>query len=169
MDDAPILSRRAFERVAWATLPLPCLAAYALGPPAATWVPGDSEVASLLTLLVYVLVLLGCVLVWGVLLLPLRRRAGITPIREELVEMRAAGGFLRAMTRERRALEARAARDDPGYHATFALVGLLCAATAGALTWALWNDGYLMYVVVAAAVVCPLLTAYHAVQWLRFR
>jgi len=165
----PQIPRRAFQRVAIATLPLPFLATFAIGRRAAALVPAESELASLLTLLVYVLVLLGCVLVWSLLLLPLRRRAGFRPVREEIAQVRAAGGFAKAVAKERKTLGARVAANDPSTHATFALVGALLTLVAGALTWALWSDGYVMVLTLAATLVCPVLTLYHAVQWLRFR
>ncbi len=55
----------------------------------------EDEPSALLSLLGYVLALLACVLVWGVALLPLRRRAGFTPITEELKQLRD-GGFAEA-------------------------------------------------------------------------
>ncbi|MBO6940200.1 MAG: hypothetical protein JJ863_34830 [Deltaproteobacteria bacterium] len=165
----PSIPRRAYQLVAVGTLPLAFLGTYALGRPVAALIPDDAEPAALLTLLAYVFVLLGCVLVWAVLLLPLRRRAGFKPVGEELADIRAAGGFAEAVAKERRALDARAAANDPGYHASFALVGALLTVVSVGLTWVLWSDGYVMVLAAAAALVCPVLAAYHAVQWLRFR
>ena len=162
-------SRRGYQLVALATLPLPVLATHALGPSAAELVPSDSSLTSLLTLLAYLLVLLGCVLVWGILLLPLRRRAGFEPIAEELARMRAEGGFRQAVAKERRALDRRMAADDPAYHSSFALVGLLLTLPSAALAWALWNDGYVLIVALAMVLVCPSLALHHAIQWLRLR
>lgn len=165
----PSISRRTFQVVALATLPLPFLATYALGRHAAALVPDDSSTATLLTLLAHLLVLLGCVVVWAVLLLPLRRRAGFQPLAEELEDIRRAGGIRQAVAVERQALEARATAGDPSYHATFALVGLLLALAAAGLSWALWSDGYVVTLALAAVVVCPLLSLHHFMRWLRLR
>jgi len=167
----PSISKRAYQLVALATLPIPLLGTYALGRPVAALVPSslESPFPTLLTLLVYVFVLLGCVVVWGVMLLPLRRRAGFEPVMAELAEIRAAGGLGQAVAKQRRELDARAAANDPSYHSTFALVGVLLTLASAGLTWALWSDGYVMVLALAAVVVCPLVALYHAIQWLRFR
>ncbi len=162
------IPRRTYQLVAIATLPLAFLGTYALGRPVAALIPDDAEPAALLALLAYVLILLACVLVWGVLLLPLRNRAGFKPIGKELSEIRA-GGLAEAVAKERRALDACAAANDPAYHATFALVGALLSLASAGLTWALWSDGYVMALPATATLVCPVLAAYHAIQWLRFR
>ncbi len=167
----PALSKRGYQLVALATLPLPFLGTYALGRSVAALVPStlESPFPTLLTLLAYLFVLLGCVVVWGILLMPLRRRAGFKPVGEELEEIRAAGGFGQAVAKERQALVARAAANDPGYHSTFALVGLLLTLASAGLSWALWNDGYVMVLTLVGVVVCPMLALYHGIQWLRFR
>lgn len=90
------MSKKTYERIALSTLVLPALGAYALGQPFAGWLSSlEDEPSALLSLLGYVLALLACVLVWGVALLPLRRRAGFTPITEELKQLRD-GGFAEA-------------------------------------------------------------------------
>jgi len=167
----PALSRRTYQLVALATLPLPVLATYAFGGPVAALVPStlSGAMPTLLKVLAYALVLLVCVMVWAVVLLPLRRRAGFKPIATELGEIRAAGGLREAVAKERSALEARRAANDPSYHSTFALVGVLLSLASAGLSWALWNDGYVMVFALATLLVCPALALYHAVQWLRFR
>lgn len=168
--EPPTVSRRTYQLIAVATLPLPFLGTYLLGPGAAALVPASTgPVPTLLGVLAYLLVLLACVLIWGAMLLPLRRRAGITPLRDELQQIREAGGLGEAIAKEQRALEARAAAGDPSYHATFALVGLLLTLASAGLSWALWSDGYVMLLALVAALVCPALALYHAVQWLRLR
>lgn len=168
MLESPI-SRGAYQVVALATLPLPAAATYAFGRPLAALVPQSTSLSTTLQVLVYALVLLACVLLWAVLLLPLRRRAGLEPISSGLQTIRSAGGLRNAIADEQKALEARRVANAPGYHATFAAVGGVLTLVSAGLTWALWRDGWVMLVIVVAAVVCPVLTVHHAIQWLRFR
>ena len=167
------MSRTSYRLVALGTLPLPFLGAYAIGARLSAWLPDfGGSLSGLLTILGYLLILLGCVLVWAVALLPLRRRAGFTPLSDELQSVQQEG-LGNAVAREQAALAARATSSDPseraGYHLTFAAVSGLFSVTAVALTWALWDAGYVAALVVAALFVCPVLTVYHGVQALRAR
>lgn len=167
------MSKKTYERIALSTLVLPALGAYALGRPFAGWLSSlEDEPSALLSLLGYVLALLACVLVWGVALLPLRRRAGITPITEELKQLRD-GGFAEAYEKERAAIAEREKSDDPAvraeHHLTFALVGALLSAGSLLLTWALWQDGWVLILPLGFALVGPPLTLYHLARGIRFR
>lgn len=172
--EPPAMSRATYRLIALATLPLPLLGAYALGSPLVRLLPDLGQpISALLSLLGYLLVLLGCVVVWGVALLPLRRRAGFTPLSEELRTIEREGGLANAVAKEREAFEARARSSDPKerarHHGTFALVAGLFGVAALGISWMLWDAGYVLYAAAAALVVCPILAAYHAVQWLRAR
>lgn len=163
-----MIARRTFQVFALCTLVFPALGTYALGPTVAGWIPADlgSPVPTLLKVLAYVLVLLGCVLVWALLLLPLRRRAGFVPLRDEL---RAGGGLDAIVAAERRKLEARRDADDPRFHAMMAGVSALLGVISLGLTWALWTDGFVVGLPAIGAAVCPALALYHAIRWLRHR
>ena len=168
------MTRGTYRFIALASLPLPLLGAYVMGAPLARLLPELGEpLTTLSSLLVHLLALLACVVVWGVALLPLRRRAGFTPLSSELQKIRREGGLANAVAREREAFEARAASSDPkeraAHHSVFALVAVLFSVAAFGITWALWEAGYVLYLALAALVVCPVLAAYHGVQWLRAR
>jgi hypothetical protein len=155
------------------TCPLPIAGSYVIGRPIAEWLATlDDGTTSLLTLLGYLLGLLVAVLLWGVALLPLRARAGFEPISEELARARREG-FGNAVAREQAALKAREHSRDPrvraGHHASMALVGALLSLGASGLSWALWQDGYLFVLPLAASIVCPPLALYHLAQWIRLR
>lgn len=167
------MSKKTYERIALSTLVLPALGAYALGRPFAGWLSSlEDEPSTLLSLLGYLLALLVCVLVWGAALLPLRRRAGFTPIAEELKQLRD-GGLAEAYAKERAAIAEREKSHDPAVraeqHFTFALVGAILSVGAVLLTWALWEDGWVMQLPLGFALVCPPLTLYHLLRGIRFR
>ena len=164
--------RRTYHVILALSSPLPVMGAYVIGKPLAAWLAAlDDDVAASLTLLGYALGLLVAVLVWGLVLLPLRARAGYPPIAQDIAQLRNEG-LTDAVTRELAALREREQARDPktraGFHALMALVGALLSLAAAGLTWALWQDERVFIWLLAAAIVCPGYTVYHLVQWLRF-
>jgi hypothetical protein len=167
------MKRRTYHVVVLLTSPLPLLGTYFLGRPLAGWLASlDDETAALMTLLGYVLGLLVAVLAWAVVLLPLRARAGYLPISEDLAQVRREG-FRTALAREQAALKEREHARDPrtraGYHALMTQIGTPLSLVAIGLSWAMWHDGRILVLVLAAAIVCPILALYHFAQWFRLR
>lgn len=167
------MSKRTYQLIALLSAPLPIAGAYLLGRPIAGWLSSlDDEISTMLSLLGYVLGLLGAVILWGVVLAPLRAKAGFTPIGQDLAQIRQEG-FANAIAREQAALKERERSDDPvtraEHHGLMALVGALFSVAAIAMTWALWEDGYVVVLPAAAALACPGLTVYHLVQRVRFQ
>jgi hypothetical protein len=125
----------------------------------------------LLTLLGYLLTLLALVLVWAVMLLPLRARAGFGPLLGDRDAL-AARGLRGALADEQEKLDAAKRSDDPAvrvrYHATFAGVGVLISAGAAALTYALYLDGHFFATPIGFALVAPCLSAYHLALAFRY-
>lgn len=164
------MSRKTFERIAYATLVLPLLGTYYLGQLVAAWLLSlDDDFSALLVLLGYVLTLLGCVIVWALALLPLRRMTDLPGIIEEFKQ----GGFAEADHRERAAIRERETSDDPAqrarHHFQFAKIGAALSAFAALLTWVLWLDGMVLRRLFALALVFPGFTIYHLAQGLRMR
>ncbi|MEZ4323724.1 MAG: hypothetical protein R3B40_00835 [Polyangiales bacterium] len=163
------MSKRLYQLIAVLTLPLPVVGAYVLGRPFAAALSSLwSNLAGLLGLLGYVLALLLTVLLWAVALLPLRARAGFTPLSGELAQMRAVG-LTQAVAEEQAKQAALAASQDPAerarYHGPMALVAVLFALAGAALTWALWEDGYVFALPLGAALISPVLAVYHGARW----
>ncbi|MCB9626785.1 MAG: hypothetical protein H6725_05400 [Sandaracinaceae bacterium] len=167
------MSKRLYQLIAIATLPLALVGGYALGRPMAAGLRGLWEGGSaLLALLGYVLGVLLAVIVWALLLLPLRARAGFTPIGQEVAQLKAEG-LGNAIAREQQTLKRRALSRDPAeraaYHGPLALVSVLFALAGMALTVVLFEDGYVFALPLAAALASPPLAIYHGVQWVRAR
>lgn len=145
---------------------------YELGAPVARLL---SEIApslsGLLALLGYLLTLLGLVVVWGLLLLPLRSRAGFGPVLGDLDTL-SADGFRTALIDEQKRLDDAKRSDDPAvrvrYHLTFAGISVLLGIAGAALTYALYLDDHLLATPLAFALVTPFLVAYHGVHAVRF-
>lgn len=167
------MSKQTYQLITWITLPLPVCGAYVIGRPLAAWLSSlDDEVTAMLMLLGYVLGLLVAVVIWGVCLLPLRARAGYTPITQDLAQVKAEG-LRNAFEREQAALKERERSQDPAirasHHRTMAGVAAMLSLAALAMTWALFEDGIIMTLPLGALLVCPPLGVYHLVQSIRAR
>lgn len=167
------MSPRTYQVLVLITAPFVAVGGYLMGAPIAGWLASlDDEFATSLTLLGYLLGVLVAVLVWAAVLLPLRARAGHVPVSEELAQLRREG-FVNAVSREQVELEERRHSADPAmrasFHARMALAGGLLSLVAGVTSWAFYEDGRALKLLLAAAVVCPVYTIYYFVQWLRHR
>jgi hypothetical protein len=165
------MTKRLYQTIALLSLPLPLTGGYLLGRPIADALSGLwGGAATLLALLGYLLGLLVAVVLWALLLIPLRAKAGFTPLRDEVAQLREEG-LSEAVARERSALEARAtsasAAERAQHHGLLALVSALLALAGVALSWALFEDGYLFALPLTMALVCPPLALYHGAQWVR--
>jgi hypothetical protein len=166
------MTRRTYQLLALLTLPLPVLCTFAVGVQLAKVLPPlGPELPGLFALLAYSVVLLVFILAWAVALLPLRRRAGFKPLSAELDEVRRAGGLGNAVAARQKAMAGDSVSDDPSvrgkYHLTFAAIASLMWVVAGAVSWALWESGYIVAFAAAAVLVCPVLALYHGAKWLR--
>jgi hypothetical protein len=166
------MSRRTYHIIAAVSSPLPVAGAYFIGKPLAQWLAALDDGSAMLTLLGYLLGVLAAVLLWAVVLLPLRARAGFVPVTQELAEIRREG-VAQAVAREYEALNERERSRDPrtraGFHALMAMAGGLLSLVAIGVSWVSWQDGYAFLLLLAAALVCPVGTVYHLVQWTRHR
>lgn len=161
----PTVPTRAFQLVALLTLPLPFVATwYAL--PYLPRVAAGSEVAGLVRLLTGLLTLLVFVIVWGVALLPLRRRSALPPITQGL-EGASLASVGEAYARARRDLHADATAPEAAprrrYHRRMAAAGALVTLGTGAVTAVMLtppSTTVLLWFPVATAV-GALVTIYH--------
>ncbi|MFO0624964.1 MAG: hypothetical protein U0325_05050 [Polyangiales bacterium] len=149
------VSRRAFQAVALATLPLPIAATWCVAPslphPAA-----GTDLALPLRALAVVLTLLGFVLLWALVLLPLRRRSRMPTLPETLA--RAGVPTVGALyARERADLDASRDAADPArrrsYHLRMLAGAVTVALLAGGAAALLWASRQVVLEVVLAAVV----------------
>lgn len=166
------MNKKTFQRIALLTLPLAAVLAFVVGRFIAPRIAALSvEMSGILTLLGYVLGALVAVVIWAGALLPLRRRAGFTPIGEEFSQMREEG-IGNSLRREREALEERAVSSDPAaraaYYKSMTLAGILVSGIGVLLTLALFSDGILMVLPLALVLVGFPLSIYYGVQYLRW-
>jgi len=117
----------------------------------------------------YTLTALGWVIVWGALLLPFRRRAFAS---EEPAEQ-AAVGLVAGFRQEQARLEAAKTSTDPvvrrKHHGVMTMVSGVCSVVLIGLSVALYQDGYISWMLAAASIVAPGICVYHLAQWLRWR
>lgn len=171
---APPVPLRTFQLLALAGLvPAGAVVAW-LGPDAAAWLaPLDPEHSALLSVLAYALVALVCVLGWALLLLPMRARTELGPLRQDWDEIRERGGLVRALRDEQQKIDAAAVSADPAtrrrYYAQMAAAGVAVTALVWLFAWALWSDGELGLYGFFVAVVAPGVTLWYAVRYLALR
>lgn len=167
------MQKRTFQLIALAVLPAAIALGIAVGRAlAAFFAQVDVGAPMLLSLLAYLLGTLAAVLIWAVVLLPLRSRAGYTPLRSELDDIRR-DGLVHSVQRQKVELERDKSSRDPktraAYHSTMALTALLLMAGGGLLTWVLWTDGYFFALPIATVLAGVVLGPYHTFRWLAWR
>ena len=155
------MRKPAFQLFALLTLLPVAYATYRFGPHLAERLRAlDPELDTLLAVLGYALTALGGVLVWAVVLLPLRARSGLVPLSKEL-----AAGWSPLYAEAEGTLEARRVSSNPrqraAHHASVAGAGVLLSLLVLLLAWAAYADEYLGLGLIVVAVVFSLLTAYH--------
>lgn len=166
------MSPKLFRGIALLTLPLALGLAYRIGRVFAPFLTSlDEDQAGLLTLLAYALGALVAVLVWSVLLWPLRRWAGFPSVAEE-VQQALDGSYAEAYARERQALEARRVSTDPralaGYHRTMALVGLGLGSGSVLLGVVLASENLLLVWPIIATLLFLASSLFHGIQYIRY-
>lgn len=165
------VSRRVFQAVALATLPLPFAATWSVAP----WLPrlGEgTQLALALRVLALALVLLAFVLLWAAALLPLRRRSRMPTLTEEL--SRAGVSTVEELyARQRADLDASRDAADPArrrsYHLRMLAGAVTIALLAGGATALLWASGLELVEPVVVAVASAGLAVWHGVGALRSR
>lgn len=165
------LPKRIYQAIALTLLAPVAVAVVALGPVAGR---GLREVApalpTLATVLGHVLVLLGATVGWALVVLPLRVRSEMVPLREDWSTVQRRGGLAATVAAERTRLYADADADDPArrarYFGRMTLGGAIVSVAAIAVTWLMWKEGAYPLGVLAIAAVTPGLTLYWAVRYL---
>lgn len=165
-----MISKRVFQAIALATLPLPFAATWAAWSHLPRFAE-ESALAGAVRLLLGALTLLVCVIVWAVALLPLRQRTELPPLTSGLSDLSAAS-LGAAYEKARLDHQADAASTSPAsrrrYHLRMAGAGAVIAVVTGAVSAAMLSEpsGRVLLWFPVASVVSAVLALYHLARGL---
>lgn len=168
-----MISKRVFQVVALATLPLPFAATWAAWP----YLPRVAEDRGLgfgLRVLLAALTLLVFVVAWAVVLLPLRRRTELPPLSQGLSDVSVAS-IGAAYEKARFAQHVDATSASPAarrrYHLRMAAAGALVAVVTGGFSAGMLSEpsGIVLLWFPVAAAVSAVLAGYHLIRGLLTR